>query len=452
MVTKAGQTTRPRLIQAMIDAFGQADLRRKILLTLALLVVFRFVAHIPIPGANLEAMREFISGGTGAGALVGMVDLFSGGAMRNLSIAAMGVYPYITAVIVMQLLLPVIPRLQAIAREGEAGRAKINQYTHWLTVPLAMLQAYGQLIMLQTVSTTHGPIISNIGLSGANLLPTVAMVIAMTAGTMFLVWLGELITEYGIGNGVSLIIFAGIVCTLPQLIGQGVLAEQAGGGLLSLLVFLVLALVIIVAIVIFTEAHRRIPVQYARSLFRGGRMYRQSGATHIPMRVNSAGMIPLIFAMALLTLPGVVASFFAGPVGQENFANTIVNLFAQDSGLYWALYFFLAIGLTFFYTVVIFQQQNLGETLQRQGAFVPGIRPGKPTQQYLNRVLTRITWAGALFLALVAVSPFIIEQVTNIHTLVFPAIGAIIVVGVALDTMRQLEAQLLMRRYEGFLR
>ena len=446
-MSKARQQSRPRLIQAMIDAFGQPDLRRKILLTIALLVIFRFVAHVPVPGADVEAMKALIGGGEGIGALVGMLDLFSGGAMRNVSIAAMGVYPYITAVIIMQLLVPVIPRLQAISREGEAGRARINQYTHWLTVPLAALSAYGQLMMLQQYG-----IVSNVGLSGGSLLPTAAMVLAMTAGTMFLVWLGELITEYGIGNGVSLIIFAGIVSTLPEIIRGGILAEQTGGGLLSLLIFLLLALAIIVTIVIFTEAHRRIPVQYARSLFRGGRMYRQSGATHIPMRVNSAGMIPLIFAMAMLIFPGVVAGFFVGPVGQENFANSIVNLFSSGSWLYWALFFFMAIGFTFFYSMVIFQQQNLAETLQRQGAFVPGIRPGKPTQQYLTRVITRITWGGALFLGIVAISPFIIEQVTGIHTLIFPAIGALIVVGVALDTMRQLEAQLLMRRYEGFLK
>jgi len=431
----------------MLDAFSQPDLRRRILLTLALLVIFRFVAHVPVPGADVEAMKALIGGGEGVGALVGMLDLFSGGALRNMSIAAMGVYPYITAVIIMQLLVPVIPRLQAIAREGESGRARINQYTHWLTVPLAVLQGYGQLIMLQQFG-----IVSNIGLSGENLLPTVTMVLVMAAGTMFLVWLGELITEYGIGNGISLIIFAGIVSTLPEMIRGGILAEQTGGGLLSLLIFLALALVIVVTIVIFTEAHRRIPVQYARSLFRGGRMYRQSGATHIPMRVNSAGMIPLIFAMALLIFPGVVASFFAGPVGQENFANSVVNLFAATSPFYWMMFFFMVIGFTFFYSMIIFQQQNLGETLQRQGAFVPGIRPGKPTQQFLNRVITRITWGGALFLALVAISPFIVEQITDIRALVFPAIGALIVVGVALDTMRQLEAQLLMRRYEGFLK
>ena len=363
--------------------------------------------------------------------------------MRNLSVAALGVYPYITAVIIMQLLVPVIPRLQAIAREGEAGRARINQYTHWLTVPLAILNGYGQLMVLQGYG-----IVSNVGLSGDALLPTVSMVLAMTAGTMFLVWLGELITEYGIGNGVSLIIFAGIVCTLPELIGQGYLASGNMGGLL---LFLLLALAIVVIIVIFTEAHRRIPVQYARSLFRGGRMYRQSGATHIPMRVNSAGMIPVIFAMALLMLPGVVASFFASP-GEGGIANSVVNLFSSTSWFYWVMYFLMVMGFTFFYAMIIFQQQNLGETLQRQGAFVPGIRPGKPTQQYLNRVIIRITWGGALFLAFVAISPFIVQNITGIQVLVLPSIGLLIVVGVALDTMRQLEAQLLMRRYEGFLK
>ena len=444
-MTQARKETRPGLIQAMIDAFGQADLRWKILLTLGLLVIFRFVAHVPVPGADAEAMRQLLEQGQGLGPLLGMVNLFSGGAMRQVSVAAMGVYPYITAVIIMQLLVPVIPRLQAIAREGEAGRAKINQYTHWLTVPLAALSSYGNLMVLQGYG-----VVSNVGLSGPNLLPTAAMVLAMTAGTMFLVWLGELITEYGIGNGIYLIIFAGIVCTLPDMIGRGYLASGNMGGLI---IFILFALVVVVTIVIFTEAHRRIPVQYARSLFRGGRMYRQSGSTHIPMRVNSSGMIPLIFAMALIMFPGVIASFFASPPGQDpNFANYIQNLFATTGWFYWAFFFFLAVGFTFFYSMIIFQQQNLAETLQRQGAFVPGIRPGKATDQFLNRVLTRITWGGALFLGVIAVSPFIIQNITNIQVLVLPAIGLLIVVGVALDTMRQLEAQLLMRRYEGFLK
>lgn len=448
-MTQERRDTRPKLLQAMIDAFGQADLRKKILLTLGLLVIFRFVAHVPMPGADVEAMREFLGGGSSVGALVGMMDLFSGGAMRNMSIAAMGVYPYITAVIIMQLLVPVIPRLQAIAREGDVGRARINLYTHWLTVPLAALQGYGQLIVLQGQGIFPA---NSIGFSGDALLPTVTMVLAMTAGTMFLVWLGELITEYGIGNGISLIIFAGIVASLPQMIGQGYLAQGAGD-MLGLFIFIGLALAILVTIVIFTEAHRRIPVQYARSLYRGGKMYRQSGGTHIPIRVNSAGMIPVIFAMAMLIFPGVVASFFAAPPGEAaNFANTIQNLFLPTSGLYWAMYFFLVLGFTFFYAMIIFQQQNLGETLQRQGAFVPGIRPGRTTQQFLNRVITRVTWAGALFLAFVAISPFIIQNITGVQVLILPSIGMLIVVGVALDTMRQLEAQLMMRRYEGFLK
>ena len=440
-MTQEKKSSRPQLLQAMIDAFRQADLRRKILITLGLLLIFRLVAHVPVPGADAEAMKGFLESGTGAGALFGFVDLFSGGAMRQLSVAAMGVYPYITAVIVMQLLVPVIPRLQAIAREGEAGRAKINLYTHWLTVPLAMLQAYGQLILLQ-----NNGIVSGIGLSGPDILRTFAMMFTMTAGTMFLVWLGELITEYGIGNGVSLIIFGGIVATLPELAGKGRLEDWWG-----LVLFAVLALVILVSIVIFTEAHRRIPVQYARSLYRGGRVYRQSGGTHIPLRVNSAGMIPVIFAMALLTFPGVIASFFAD-TGGTNFASTIVNLFSQGSWFYWLAYFVLVLFFTFFYAMIIFQQQNLGETLQRQGAFIPGIRPGKTTQQYLNRVLTRVTWGGALFLAIVAISPYIIGMISGVKTLALPAIGMIIVVGVALDTMRQLEAQLMMRRYEGFIK
>jgi preprotein translocase subunit SecY len=447
-VTQERKSPRPQLLQSMIDAFRQADLRRKILITLGLLVIFRFVAHVPVPGADVEAMKEFLGGGASGGALVGMLDLFSGGAMRNMSIAAMGVYPYITALIIMQLMVPIIPRLQAIAREGDAGRAKINMYTHWLTVPLAILQGYGQLILIQQYG-----VVSNIGLSGPNLLPTATMVIAMTAGTMFLVWLGELITEYGIGNGVSLIIFGGIVATLPEMIGRGYLVPGSEGGLWGLGFFLILALAILVTIVIFTEAHRRIPVQYARSLYRGGRMYRQSGGTHIPIRVNSAGMIPVIFAMALLIFPGVVAGFFVNPPSEPgNFANTLVNLFSATHWFYWVAYFVLVLFFTFFYAMIIFQQQNLGESLQRQGAFIPGIRPGRTTQQYLNRVLTRVTWGGALFLAFVAISPFIIQSITGVQALVLPSIGMLIVVGVALDTMRQLEAQLIMRRYEGFLK
>ncbi len=444
-MTQERKSSRPQLLQSMIDAFRQTDLRRKMLITLGILVLFRFIAHVPVPGADPAAMKDFLGGGTSAGSLFGMLDLFSGSAMRNMSVAALGVYPYITATIIMQLMVPVIPKLRELAREGDSGRAKINVYTHWLTVPLAMLQGYSQLVLLQRSSD----VISNVGFSGENALPTISMIIAMTAGTMFLVWLGELITEYGIGNGVSLIIFAGIVCTLPNLVGQGTLAHDP----LGLVLFVALSFVVLVTIIIFTEAQRRIPVQYARSLYRGGRVYRQSGGTHIPIRVNSAGMIPIIFAMSFLLMPGIVAGFFANPAA-PNFADSVINLFSDKGYFYWILYFFLVVALTFFYTTVIFQQQNLADTLQKQGAFIPGIRPGKATNQYLSKLNNRITWGGAIFLGVVTISPFIIQKISGIQgtQLQLPAIGMIIVVGVALDTMRQLEAQLLMRNYEGFLK
>ncbi|MBI4297204.1 MAG: preprotein translocase subunit SecY [Chloroflexi bacterium] len=440
------------MLQAMVDAFRLTDLRNKLLFTLAMLVVFRFVAHVPVPGVNTEAVKVLFE----STPLLGFMDLFSGGAMRNVSVAAMGVYPYITASIIMQLLVPVIPRLQTLAKEGETGQNKINLYTHWLTVPLAMGQAYGQLVFLQSRPVTVGGIesrvISGIGLSGPNLLPTIAMVISMTAGTMFLVWLGERITENGIGNGISIIIFGGIVTGLPSLLGNFL----APGNLSGLIYFIFFGLVIIFGIVIFQEAQRRVPVQYSRGMFRGGRMYRAAGSTYIPLRVNMAGMIPLIFAISIMIFPGTLASYFL--TASNSFirgASTFVyDLFNTTGIFYWVIYFFLVVGFTFFYTMVIFQQQNMGETLQRQGGFIPGIRPGKPTGQFLNQVTLRITWAGALFLGVVAIMPYIAAKVTNNPSLQvsISSTSLLIMVGVVLDTMRQLESQLLMRRYEGFLR
>ena len=433
--------SRPRLLQAMLDAFSLPDLRRRILITVGILVVFRFVAHVPLPGVDSNALRMLFE----RNAMLGMLDMFSGGAMRNFSIAAMGVFPYITSSIIMMLLVPVIPQLQAISREGEAGRHKINLITHWLTVPLAAIQGYGQLVFLQRE-----------GVVGASaLLPTVAIVISLVAGTIFCIWLGELITEYGIGNGISMIIFAGIVAGLPQMIGQGFLARENFAGL-AMYAFIAIATIAI--IVIFTEAHRRIPVQYARSVFRGGRMLRQSGSTHIPLRVNTAGMIPLIFAMSVVIFPSIVASYFANPTGAEpNLANHVMNLFNPMATLpiglfYWGFYFLLVIGFAFFWTMIMFQQQDLPGTLQRQGGFIPGIRPGRQTSDYLNNVIKRITWGGALFLAAVAVMPFIARGVTNVQVIQLSSMGLLIMVGVALDTMKQLEAQLVMRRYEGFIK
>jgi preprotein translocase subunit SecY len=421
----------------MMDIWTLPDLRRRILFTLGILVAFRFLAQVPLPGVDLEALQEFF----GQNLLFGMLDLFSGGAMSSFSVVATGIYPYITASIVMQLLVPVIPRLQAISQEGDVGRQKINRITHLLTVPLAALQGYGMLAILrmQGVMGSLPP------------LTTATIVATMIAGTMVLVWLGELITERGIGNGISIIIFGGIVAGLPGIVGRGIIDAQAGnpGGLIA---YVILALVMLVLIVIFVEAHRRIPVQYARSTFRSGRMYRQSGSTYIPLRVNTAGMIPLIFALAMMQLPGTISSFFMGPTDDPNFWNTIYNLFQSDTVLYQLLYFALVIGFAFFYTMVIFEQMNLPQTLQQQSGFIPGVRPGKTTADYLNRVIRRITFGGALFLAVVAIMPFVAKEITGVTALVIQSTAMLIAVGVALDTMKQLEAQLTMRRYEGFLK
>ncbi len=431
--------SRPKLLQAMFDAFSLPDLRRKILITAGILIIFRFIAHVPLPGVDLNALESLFE----RNALLGMLDLFSGGAMRRLSVAAMGVYPYITASIIMMLLVPVIPRLQALSREGESGRNRINLITHWLVIPLAAISGYGQLVYLQREG-----VVSDVGA-----LSMIAMVASMVAGTILLVWMGEMITEYGIGNGISIIIFGGIVAGLPTMIQQGFLAKDNFGGLV---VYILMVVLTIAVIVVFTEAHRRIPVQYAKSVFRSGRMYRQSGSTHIPLRVNSSGMIPLIFAMSLVIFPGIVASYFSNPI-QPNFANTIMDVFNPNAPLplglfYWALYFLLAMGFTFFYTMVVFQQQDLPNTLQRQGGFIPGIRPGKNTATYLNGVINRITWGGALFLASIAVMPFVVRTITGIEVIQLSSLGLLIMVGVVLDTMKQLEAQLVMRRYEGFIK
>jgi preprotein translocase subunit SecY len=432
------KTTRPRLVQAMMDIWTLPDLRRKILFTLGILVVFRFITHVPLPGVDFDALEEFFKGNL----LFGMLDLFSGGAMANFSVAAMGVYPYITASIIMQLLVPVIPSLQALSQQGEIGHQKINRITHLATIPLAALQGYAMLALLRAQGVTSEPLTS---LTIANII------ITMVAGTMFLVWLGELITERGVGNGISIIIFGGIVTDLPQIVGRGIVAAVAGnpGGLIA---YIILTLAMVVLIVIFVEAHRRIPVQYARSTFRSGRMYRQSGSTYIPLRVNTAGMIPLIFAIALMQLPGTIATYFMDTTGQNpNFWNTIWNVFQANTAVYNGLYFALVIGFAIFYTMVIFEQMNLPQTLQQQSGFIPGVRPGKATADYLNGIIKRITFGGALFLAVVAIIPFIAQNISGVN-LVIQSTAMLIAVGVALDTMKQLEAQLTMRRYEGFLK
>ena len=425
----------------MMDAMRVPDVRSKILFTLAMLVVFRFVAQVPVPGVDTQALQQAFQ----QQALLGFLDLFSGGALSNLSVAALGVYPYITASIVMQILVPAIPQLKAISQEGEMGRQRINQITHYATVPIAFLQSWGQLTLLRQSGVLPGV---DFGLN----IGTAAMLISMVAGTMFLVWLGELITERGLGNGISLIIFGGIVANFPTVIGQGFLESDQAAGLLLLGIF---GFGIIFVIVLFNEAQRRVPVQYGRSIYRGGQMQRQTGATFLPLRVNSAGMIPLIFAFSIIILPATIFSYFQDPLSDSFFsrlARFFTNTLDPSNFPYWAAVFFLVVIFTFFYTLVIFQQQNLAENLQRNGGFIPGIRPGRPTQEYLNRVIIRITWGGALFLGIIAIIPYFVTQATDIRALTLSSTSLLIMVGVALDTMRQLEAQLLMRNYEGFIR
>jgi preprotein translocase subunit SecY len=424
----------------MMDIWALPDLRRRILFTIGILVVFRVMTHVSMLDASkLAAFFEETP-------LFGMLDLFTGGAMENFSVAALGVYPYITSSIIMQLLVPVIPRLQAISQEGELGQQKINRITHIATIPLAGLQSYAIIALLRSQGL--------IEVSTPLFIATI--ILTMIGGTMFLVWLGELITERGVGNGISIIIFAGIVADIPAIVGRGIVAAQSGEPV-GLIAYIILTLAMVVLIVVFVEAHRRIPVQYARSTFRGGRMYRQSGSTYIPLRVNTAGMIPLIFAIALMQLPGTISTYFMGPTDNPNFWNTVYNTFQSDAGLYQVLYFALVIGFTLFYTMVIFEQMNLPQTLQRQGGFVPGVRPGKATADYLNGIIRRITFGGALFLAVVAILPFITQRISSSLgntslNLGIQSTAMLIAVGVALDTMKQLEAQLTMRRYEGFLK
>jgi preprotein translocase subunit SecY len=443
--------SRPRLLQACVDAFRQPDLRDKLLFTFALLAVFRFIAAVPIPNVNGQALKYVFESSSSASVL-GFLNVFSGGALKQMSVAAMGVYPYITASIIMQLLTPMVPQLQALNKEGEQGRNRIQLYTHYLTVPLALFQGYAQLQIIKNAGT-NPPAISHVGLTGSDLLPTISMLASMLAGTLFLVWLGELITDHGIGNGISLIIFTGIIAGLPSLLGS-VGISGTGIGISRLVILIAVVLVLVLSIVYFQEAERRVPVQYAKSVFRSGRMYRQSGQSFIPLKVNAAGMIPLLFAYSIGIFPGFVANYFRNSASGavRSIATGMQTAVDPRGGLYQIFVFILVMGFTFFYTMVVFQQQNLAENLQKQGGFIPGIRPGRPTQEYVTRVVTRITWAGAVFLAIVSVIPYFATRFTGNTQFTISATAFLIVVGVVIDTMKQLEAQLLMRNYEGFIR
>jgi preprotein translocase subunit SecY len=361
------------------------------------------------------------------------------------------VYPYITASIIMQLMTPIIPRLNELSMEGQQGRNKINQYTHWLTVPLAFLQAYGHAILFTRSNQGGVQLLEGFGLfDSSTIVPSLAILLSMTAGTMLLTWMGELITEMGIGNGTSIIIFGGIVASLPSTLGR-LFGDSTSRDIIAIITFAAIALITVVGIVLVNEGQRRIPVQHAKRI-RGNRMYGGT-TTYIPLRVNSAGMIPLIFAVSIMVFPGMIANFLTSSnrEGVRNFAGWISRFFNPQSFQYNFLYFLMVVGFTYFYTMVVFQQQRIPENLQRQGAFIRGVRPGRQTAIYLQRVLNRITLVGALFLGAVAVLPYFASQLTGINTLLLSATSLLIVVGVAIDTMRQLEAQLMMRNYEGFI-
>ncbi len=428
------------MFEALINAFRAPDIRRRILFILGMLVVVRLLAHVPVPGVDSEALDRVI----GEQAFLQLLNLFSGGGLENFSIIALGVNPYINASIIMQLMTGVVPRLQQLSREGEYGRNKINQYTRYLTVPLAILQAYGYLALL---SAPQNGVISGFDLTGAQ---TLTQIIALTAGTVLLMWIGELITERGIGNGISFIIFAGIVAGLPQAVATFLAAPDLAAGL----TFAAVGIGAIAIIVYIQEGQRRIPIQYA-SRVRGRRMY-QGGATFLPLRVNQAGVIPIIFAISILLFPVQLATYFSNSGGLiEDIANGIITLLDQQSVLYMVVYFLLVVGFTYFYTAFTFKPEDTADQLRKNGGFIPGIRPGAPTRDYLWKVVNRISLAGAIFLGVVAISPILVGMFfagSVVGSFSLGGTALLIVVSVVVESLKQLEAQLMMRNYEGFIR
>jgi preprotein translocase subunit SecY len=429
------------------------DLRNKILFTLGMLLLTRILANIAIPLTATEQKALFDLFNTNSnqnlGQLLGLLDVFSGGSLQHFSIIALGVYPYITATIVMQLLQPIIPALQNLSMQGEAGRLRFSQITRIITVPLAFLQALGNCALYQS---QH--VLQNFSLIDPQYaLETWTILIVLTAGTMVLVWLGELITEKGIGNGISLIIFAGILSGLPQYVQQGYVSSSTSSGsassVVSIAAFLIVGLITIVGIVYIYQGQRRVPVQYPTKRMVGrGMLVGSAQTTYIPMQVNSAGMIPLIFAQSMLLFPSILSQYLgtSSTVWLKNAAQW-VGTYVVNTKLwwYWAIYFVLVVVFTYFYAYVVWQQQNIPENLQKQGAFIPGYRPGEPTSRYLESILTRITLGGALFLGVVAILPYLVGQQ------LLSSAALLIAVGVVLDTVRQLEAQMVMRNYSGFL-
>ncbi len=426
------------MFESLLNAFRAPDIRRRILYVLAILIVFRFLAHVPVPGVDRAQLEAFIQGNP----IFGLLDLFSGGGLSNFSVVALGLNPYINASIIMQLMTGVVPSLQALSREGEYGRNKINQYTRYLAVPLALLQAFGFLALLRSQNVLSGDF-------GLGSFQTITQLITLTAGSVALMWLGELITEKGIGNGISFIIFAGIVSLAPA----AAVNFATNPNVASIVLLAIIGIVAVAVIVYIQEGQRRIPIQYA-SRVRGRRQY-QGGQTFLPLRVNQAGVIPIIFAVSILLFPQQIASYFTSSNVQivADLANAVVAFFNPRSIPYVLLYFLLTVGFTYFYTAFTFKPDETADQLRKNGGFIPGIRPGRPTQDYLARVVFRITIAGALFLGIVAVAPAVAGLIfPDLANVALGGTGLLIVVSVIVETMKQIEAQLMMRNYEGFIR
>ena len=413
-------------------AFKTPELRKKILFTALIFLVFRIFAHIPVPGVNLAKLKTLFA----QSEFLGLLDIFSGGTLANFSVMAIGLNPYINASIILQLLTIVFPRLEELQKEGEFGREKINQYTRFLTIPLACLQALGMYALLrnQGIIETLSPLL------------LISLVATMCCGTVFLMWLGELISEFGIGNGISILIFAGIVGRLPVFFGQ-TLSLVTAELLANIGIFAVISLLVIAGIVFINEAVRQVPVTYAKRV-RGNKLY-GGNTTYLPLRLNQAGVIPIIFAVSIVLIPQLAGRFLAQipnfPLA--GFANSIAALFSSEGFIYNATYFFLVIGFTYFYTAITFNPQKISSEIQKYGGFIPGIRPGTPTANYLNYILTRITLAGAIFLGLVAILPALARQATGVTALTIGGTSILIVVSVVLETVKQIEAQLVIPNY-----
>lgn len=417
------------MLETLRSAVKVAELRQKIVFTLLMFLIFRLGAHIPVPGINDEVLKQMMQNN-----LFGFFDIVSGGAFKKFTIFAMGIMPYINSSIIMQLLTVVIPALERLAKEGEEGRKKIVQYTRYGTVILGLIQAIGMTFYLRGALLNPG------------ITSYVVIVLSLTAGTAFLMWLGELITEKGIGNGISLIIFAGIVSRIPS--GAYAMYQYVTSGEVSIFAvigFLIVAVVVIAGVVAIHEGQRKIPVQYAKRVV-GRRVY-GGQSTHIPLKVNQAGVIPVIFAMSILLFPSTVASWFPN----NGFAQAVVRFFDFRSIWYMLIYALLIIFFTYFYTAVTFNPMDVAENMKKYGGFIPGLRPGRPTAEYIEKVLSRVTLAGAIFLAFIALLPNILFATTGLN-LQFGGTGLLIVVGVALETMKQLESHLLMRHYQGFMK